>query len=86
LEEYKATYLSSAHPIDGPKYWHWLVQIKCYCYAIGTRRARLRVWYIVGDWRGSGPQAKAWQFEFSDRDLEEAWQMVSNHARVKGWI
>lgn len=86
LEEYKATYLSSSNAIDGPKFWHWLVQIKCYCKAIGTLKARLRVWFIVGDWKGSGPQVRAWQFEFTQQEIDETWQMVTNSARAKGWI
>src|SRR5262245_39067788 len=60
IEEYKATWLSSVHPIDSPKFWPWLVQLKCYCRAIGTRRARLRAFFVNGDWRGSGPQLRAW--------------------------
>ena len=86
LEEYKSTYLSCSSPIDDPKFWTWWVQMKCYCYAIGTRTARLRVWFIVGDWKGSGPQVRAWTFHFSDRDCEECWQMVLNMAKSKGWI
>jgi hypothetical protein len=86
LEEYKATWLSSKNDIDGTKFWHWIVQMKCYCRALGTRRARLRVLFVVGDWRGSGPQVRAWQFEFTEREIEENWAMVINHARYRGWI
>lgn len=86
IEEYKATYMSSLNPIDDAKFWIWIIQMKCYCYAVGARTARLRVWFIAGDWRGSGPQVKAWTFHFSDRDCEEAWEMVLNMARSKGWL
>jgi hypothetical protein len=86
LEEYKATYLSSSHPIEDARFWLWIKQMMCYAYAVGTRRARLRVWFIVGDWKGSGPQVRAWTFHFSDRDCEESWQMVLNMAHSKGWL
>lgn len=86
LEEYKATWLSSNHPIDSEKFWTWINQMKCYCRAIGTKTARLRVFFVMGDYRGSGPQVKCWQFEFTDRELEECWAMVLNHAKSKGWI
>lgn len=86
LEEYKATWLSSSNDIEGPRFWHWLIQLKCYCWALAARRARLRVLFVVGDWRGSGPQTKAWQFDFTDREVEETWAMVVNHARYRGWI
>lgn len=86
LEEYKATYLSSLNPIDSPKFWTWIVQMKAYSFAIGARTARLRVWFIAGDWKGSGPQVKAWQFQFDDRELEENWIMIVNTAKSKGWL
>jgi hypothetical protein len=86
LEEYKATYLSSAKPIDHDCFWPWIVQMKCYCKVTGTRTARLRVFFIVGDWRGSGPQVRCWQFHFTDRDVDEAWAMVLNTAKSKGWL
>lgn len=86
LEEYKATWLSCKHPIDGTKFWHWMVQIKAYCKALGTRTARLRVFYVAGDWRGSGPQVRGWTLEFTERELEENWAMITNHARLKGYI
>jgi len=86
LEEYKATYLSSDRPIDDPCFWPWFVQMKCYARAIGTRTARLRVWFVVGNWKGSGPQVKAWTIHFTDRDVEEAFQMCLNHAKAKGWL
>lgn len=82
LEEYKATYLSSTHAIDDPVFWLWTKQLQCYCRAIGTRSARLRAWFVVGDWRGSGPQVRAWQFHFTDREIDETWQMVRNHAAM----
>jgi hypothetical protein len=86
IEEYKATFGSSIYPIDDSRYWTWLVQMKCYCKAVGSRSARLRVWFVGGDWKGSGPQVKGWLFHFDDRENEETWQMVLNHAKWKGWL
>src|SRR5439155_418978 len=50
------------------------------------RSARLRVFYIVGDWKGSGPQMRAWQCYFDEREIEETWAMVLNTAKAKGWL
>lgn len=86
IEEFKATYLTSSRPIDDPAFWSWIVQMKCYCKAVGARTARLRVWFVVGDWHGSGPQPRAWTFHFTDRDVDEAFDMVRNHAKWKGWL
>lgn len=82
VEEYKATYLSSSHTIEDPVFWVWIKQMQCYCRALGTRRARLRVWFVAGDWKGSGPGVRAWQFEFSERDIAETWAMVLGQAAV----
>lgn len=86
VEEYKATYMSSARPIEDPCFWPWTIQMKCYCRAVGTRVARLRTWFVAGDWKGSGPQVRAWTFHFTDRDVEEAFTMCKNHAKAKGWL
>lgn len=86
LEEYKATWRSSIHPIDDKRFWAWIVQMKCYCRALGTYRARLRVFFVNGDWRSSGPQVRAWSFQFTPRELEETWAMCLNHARAENWI
>jgi hypothetical protein len=87
LEEYKATYVSSSHEIDDTSYfWHWHVQMKCYCKALATLTARLRVWFIVGDWKGSGPQIRAYQFQFTQQEVDDAFQMCVNHARAEGWL
>lgn len=79
VEEYKATWLSSRHPIEGPKFWYWREQQKGYCGAVDTNRSNLFVFHVNGDYRESGPQAKAWEIEWSPRELAENWQMVTRH-------
>jgi len=86
LEEYKATWLSSSNPIDGVKFWHWHKQMQCYCRAIGTTTARLRVFFVVGDYKGSGPQIKCYQFTFTQREMDETWSMILAHAKYRGWL
>lgn len=86
IEEYKATYLSGARGIEDTRFWSWIVQMKCYAKATATRTARLRVWFLNGDYNGTGPRAEAWTFHFSDRDVEEAFAMCRNHAKAKGWL
>lgn len=80
-EEWKATYKSLRH--DPHEYYRYWWQIKAGCYVLGTNKARLRVWFINGDYRGSGPQWGSWDAEFTDRELRENWQAILNHAKKK---
>lgn len=81
LEEFKATWKSSAHDIQGAEYFHWRIQIMAYLHALKMRRCILRVLFINGDYRGSGPIARAWALRFTPRELAENWMMLSAHAR-----
>jgi hypothetical protein len=75
VEEFKATYRSSRRPI-GSDFWSWFVQIKAYCHLTETRFARLRVFFVNGDYRESGPQFKLWQLSFEVKELESNWGML----------
>jgi len=78
-EEWKATYKSMRH--DPAEYYRYWWQIKAGCYALQTNLARLRVWFIMGDYRGSGPQWKSWDVEFTSRELKENWDSILNFAK-----
>ena len=75
VEEFKATYRSSRRPISSD-FWSWFVQIKAYCHMTGTRHARLRVFFVNGDYRASGPQFKLWQLTFEHKEIESNWAMI----------
>lgn len=84
LEEWKVTWKSARRPIESfDRYW-W--QIKAYCYGLATSRARLRVFFTNGDYRGSGPRLQSWEAEFTERELGDNWTMIRNHARGRGWL
>ena len=80
VEEFKATWRSSRRPIE-TDFWHWWVQIKAYCHMTDTRFARLRVFFVNGDYRDSGPQFKLWQAKFEKMELDKNWDMLRKHAR-----
>jgi len=92
LEEFKATWMSSRHGIEDKRFWHWLVQIKGYLYGLTTHTgvehttARLRVFWVNGDYKGSGPQLASYRLEFEPREIVENWQMLRNYARRKGLL
>lgn len=75
LEEFKCTWRSSRRPIESD-YWGWFVQIKAYCYMLSITEARLRVFYVNGDYRDSGPQIKMWHIEFTYEELIANWLML----------
>lgn len=87
LEEWKCTWKSS-NKWDKleVEFWAWTIQIKAYCYALGINKARLRVYFINGDYAGSGPQVKYALLEFTDLELRETWNMLKGHAQRKGWL
>ena len=78
VEELKATYRSSRRPIDAD-FWSWFVQVKAYCKMTETRLARLRVFFVNGDYRQSGPQFKLWRLEFEQAELDKNWDMLRKH-------
>jgi hypothetical protein len=85
IEEFKATWRSSRRPIT-QDFWHWWVQIRAYCHMLGVRTARLRVFFVNGDYRNSGPQIKMWQATFTPEELIMNWAMLHQHAVEKGWL
>jgi hypothetical protein len=70
------------------EFWHWIVQIKGYCYLLGLLydipmlRARITVLYVNGDYGKSTRDyvtCRYW-FQFNERELEEQWDAIVNHA------
>lgn len=76
-EEYKATWKSLRNPPEDN--WYWMCQFKSYAYALNVGETLLRVLYINGDYKGSGPVYRVFRIQFTDRELRENWQMILNH-------
>lgn len=76
-EEYKATWKSLRNPPEDN--WYWMCQFKSYCYVLNVNTTILRVLYINGDYRGSGPVYRVFKIVFTDQELAENWQMILNH-------
>lgn len=88
LEEWKVSWKSVNAWDDMEKnFWRWLVQMKAYCHVLGIRQARMRVLFIVGDWRDDiSPKCKCREFIFTEQELQENWDMLKGHAKRKGWL
>jgi hypothetical protein len=77
VEEYKATWKSiKSSPLDNFAY---MMQVKSYCRAIGTKVAVMRIFHIMGDYRGSGPQYRVARIKFTEKELELNWDMILRH-------
>ncbi len=94
-EEYKATWMSSRSKGTTPytdedgepseKYQHWFFQMKGYAKWLGTNRFLLRVLHINGDYTYPlKPQFLSHLIEFTDRELDDNWRLLMNHARSEG--
>lgn len=89
LWEMKATWKQMKKLIDGGEvnveglkkfFWHWLVQVMSYCNALGTRRARIVINFVNGDYTykppNGGPQFRAIDLEFTAAEIRENWKMI----------
>lgn len=76
-EEYKATWRSTnKKPTD---IWYWMTQFKSYCYMLNVDVTILRVLYLMGDYKGSGPIPMIYGLRFTDQELKENWKMILTH-------
>lgn len=85
LDEYKCTWKSTknAHPEN---VWKWMTQVKGYCKMLNVTTVRFHILYIMGDYRGSGPLYKSYIFSFTQREINENWAMLVNHAKARNWL
>ena len=81
VEEYKATWKSTnSSPTDN---FYYMTQIKSYCKAVETRVAVMRIFYIVGDYKGSGPVYRVARIQFSQKEIDQNWEMILKHKKEK---
>lgn len=77
VEEYKCTWGSMNKEPD--ENWYWLMQMKGYCHMVGATRSVLRVLYLNGDYRPPAPEYRAFQFDWSEQELAENWDIILRH-------
>lgn len=79
IEEYKATWQSTNRsPIDN---FYYMCQLKSYCRAIETKIAVMHIFYIMGNYKGSGPVYRVARIKFSQYELDQNWNMVLKHKK-----
>jgi hypothetical protein len=67
-------------------FWAWIVQVKSYSLMIGTDTAEIHAFFVAGTWRPPTPCVKSVRLEFTDRELQENWSMITGHAERRGWL
>ena len=78
-EEYKVTWRSSNR--DLTTFWYWITQFKSYCTMLDTKSTIIRVFWVNGDYRGSGPQYGSYRADFDDTELRQNWDMIVSHSK-----
>ena len=82
LEEYKATWKSTKQMPE--ENFYYMTQIKSYCHALDTPVAVMRIFYLMGDYRGSGPQYRVARYKFTAKELTDNWAMILRHRDSMG--
>lgn len=89
LHEYKLTWRSSRRPIADE--WMYWAQMAGYCAMVGGMMAErtgsaaagmtgvLHVYYVNGDYAGSGPILKSYTREFTTKEIETQWAGILKH-------
>ena len=77
VEEYKATWRSTnKNPIDN---FYYMTQAKSYCRAVGTTVVVMRIFHVMGDYKGSGPLYRVARIKFTEYELQSNWEMILKH-------
>ncbi len=73
-EEYKATWRHMRKTPD--QIWYWMTQFKSYCFMLDTDTTYVKILYVVGDYRGSGPQYREYRLKFTEYEIYDNWKML----------
>lgn len=85
--ELKFRWMSSTKLDSLEKYfWLELLQVRGYCKMVGTLEAELWVFFVNGDYRPPRPIVRGIFLEFSQREIDESWNVILSHARRRGWL
>lgn len=76
LEEFKATWKRVRSGEQLLRDWLWMHQGRGYCKGYGVDRVRWHVYYVNGDYRGSGPIYMRYLVEFTAEEIDQTWYMV----------
>ena len=84
VHEVKATYKSTKTVGDLSSQWMWITQMKAYCIARGCTTAFLHALFLCGNYVAPiRPVLKIWELEFTQRELDENWELLSQYKKER---
>ena len=86
LGEIKLTWMSSRGAPTDAKFQKWICQVQAYCYHLQIRRARLFAFFVNGAYKPPSPQLLAWELVFTQRELEDNWNMLKRVGQRAGLL
>jgi len=97
LGEIKLTFMSTkgavwkigqTTPGLDPKFDKYFTQMKCYCKHLGTRFARLYVFFVneAAPWGNQKGALRCWDIEFTQHEIDEEWDIIWRHAKSEGLL
>lgn len=82
--EIKLTYMSESDALDDPKFMKWHSQMMLYGHHLGLNQWRMYALYINGDYKKQrDPVLRAYDIEYSAREMREEWQTMCRHGRQR---
>jgi hypothetical protein len=82
VEEYKAAWKSTKQsPVDN---FYYMCQVKSYCRAIETNVAVMRIFHVMGNYKGSGPIYRVARLVFTEWELDQNWKMILREKERRG--
>ena len=92
IHEIKLTWKSSRSDREKPQErlaqeFLWLAQTKAYCEMASqpgfpVLQAMLHVYWVNGNYRGSGPEPRSYELRFTEEELRKNWYLIRESARV----
>lgn len=80
LHEFKLTWKSSKRDIRDE--WYWLSQVMAYLKKMKLRAAVVHIYYVNGNYRGSGPQRRSYHLVFTQAEIDANWTMIMHEANT----
>lgn len=86
LSEFKVTWMSNRYGILDPRFDKWFTQMKVYGHHLDMPQQRLYALFVNGDYTIHQPQLRAWDIEWTRKEMSEEWNMLLRHARREGML
>lgn len=84
VHEVKCTWKSTNTVKDMMNETLYLMQIKAYCKAAGTRFAKIHIYFVCGDYKYPiKPQLKCWLLEFTSEEIDDNWSLLTDYKKYR---